>query len=173
VFLKIVALLRIAVPYTGLIISTRESQRVREQALKLGVSQISGGSKTSVGGYAAEDVTEEDSAQFEIADHRSLDEVVRWLMELGYLPSFCTACYGKGRQGVDFMEICKKKQIHNFCSPNALLTLSEYLNNYASPETAKVGLALTSAEMKKLPEATQRAILKRLNQALQGDVKFL
>lgn len=148
IFLKIVALLRISVPYTGLIISTRESEDIRAQVLKLGISQISGGSKTSVGGYAVDKQT--DSSQFEIADNRTLDEVVRWLMQLGYVPSFCTSCYAKGRQGQDFMEICKKQQIHNFCTPNALLTLREYLNNYASDETYEIGRLLLIDELNKL-----------------------
>lgn len=170
VFLKIVALLRLSVPYTGLIISTREPVEVRRQALKLGVSQISGGSKTSVGGYTAK--VEPETAQFEIADTRSLDEVVRWLMQDGYVPSFCTACYGKGRQGVDFMEICKKKQIHNFCTPNALLTLAEYLNNYASPETFAVGEKLFKQELAQLPEAHRKHLQQRLSAAKDGNVLF-
>lgn len=148
IFLKIVALLRIAVPYTGLIISTRESEDIRAKVLELGISQISGGSKTSVGGYAVEKQT--DSSQFEIADNRTLDEVVRWLMQLGYVPSFCTSCYANGRQGQDFMEICKKQQIHKFCTPNALLTLREYLNNYASDETYEIGRLLLIDELNKL-----------------------
>ena len=172
IFLKIVALLRIAVPYTGLIMSTRESEDIRAKALHLGISQISGGSKTSVGGYAAKDENTADSAQFEVADNRTLDEVVLWLMKLGYIPSFCTACYGKGRQGVDFMEICKEKQIHNFCSPNALLTLQEYLQNYASPHTQVIGSAVFNSELAKLPMGIQESIRKRLSTAIKGDVKF-
>ena len=140
--------MRIAVPYTGLIISTRESEDIRAKVLELGISQISGGSKTSVGGYAVEKQT--DSSQFEIADNRTLDEVVRWLMQLGYVPSFCTSCYANGRQGQDFMEICKKQQIHKFCTPNALLTLREYLNNYASDETYEIGRLLLIDELNKL-----------------------
>ncbi len=170
VFLKIVALLRLAVPYTGLIISTRETAHVREEALKLGISQISGGSKTSVGGYTAK--VEPETAQFEIADTRSLDEVVRWLMEIGYIPSFCTACYGNGRQGQDFMEICKKKQIHNFCTPNALLTLAEYLNNYASAPTKALGKTLLERELSKLSEARRNLLMQRLDTAQKGNVLF-
>ncbi len=172
IFLKIVALLRIAVPYTGLIMSTRESELIRGKALHLGISQISGGSKTSVGGYASKDEDTAESAQFELADTRTLDEIVCWLMNLGYIPSFCTACYGKGRQGVDFMDICKQKQIHNFCSPNALMTLAEYLHNYASPQTKEVGKKLFNAELEKLADAPKRVLSQRLDQAEQGNVIF-
>lgn len=170
VFLKIVALLRLSVPYTGLIISTREQANVRAQALKLGISQISGGSKTSVGGYAS--AVEPDNAQFEIADTRTLDEVIYWLMTLGYVPSFCTACYGNGRQGVDFMEICKKQQIHNFCTPNALLTLAEYINNYASPQTKAAGELLLEKELSKMSETRRRLLQQRLSAACGGKVAF-
>ena len=137
---KICALIRISVPYTGMIISTRESQDVREKVLPLGVSQISGASKTSVGGYAdpdAEKNAEETSEQFDVSDQRTLDEVVNWLMKLGYIPSFCTACYREGRTGDRFMALCKNMQILNCCHPNALMTLKEYLEDYASPETRK------------------------------------
>ena len=133
IFQKIVAVLRIAVPYTGIIISTRESQKTREKVLGLGVSQISGGSRTSVGGYAEEE--EENSAQFEVSDTRTLDEVVNWLLRLGYIPSFCTACYREGRTGDRFMSLVKSGQIANCCQPNALMTLKEYLEDYASPDT--------------------------------------
>ena len=147
VFAKIVACIRIAVPYTGLIISTREPQAMREQLLELGVSQISGGSRTSVGGYVSEEDEDESTAQFNVYDNRSLDEVVSWLMELGYIPSFCTACYRAGRQGDRFMELCKNEQIAGFCHPNALMTLEEYLLDYASPEARALGEALIDAEM--------------------------
>lgn len=147
VFTKIVACIRIAVPYTGLIISTREPQAMREQLLELGVSQISGGSRTSVGGYVSEEDEDESTAQFTVYDNRSLDEVVSWLMELGYIPSFCTACYRAGRQGDRFMELCKNEQIAGFCHPNALMTLEEYLLDYASPEARALGEALIDAEM--------------------------
>ncbi len=140
-FAKIVACIRIAVPYTGMIVSTRESQASRERVLELGISQISGGSRTSVGGYTEEE-RPEDTAQFEVADTRSLDEVVRWLMEKEYVPSFCTACYREGRTGDRFMALCKAKQIQNCCLPNALLTLEEYLSDYASEETKRIGEAL-------------------------------
>ena len=150
-FAKIVACIRIAVPYTGMIISTRESKKCRERVLELGVSQISGGSKTSVGGYAnPQDETEEETAQFDVEDRRTLDEIIKWLMELGYVPSFCTACYREGRVGDRFMEICKNKQIHNFCHPNALITLKEFLEDYASEETKKVGERLIQKEMDKI-----------------------
>lgn len=146
-FAKIVACIRIATPYTGMIVSTRESAKCRERLLKLGVSQISGGSKTSVGGYFNPMPSKEDSAQFDVSDRRPLDEVIKWLMELGYLPSFCTSCYRSGRTGERFMEICKKQQIHNFCHPNAILTLKEYLNDYASEETKKIGYEMIKKEV--------------------------
>ncbi len=152
-FAKIVACLRIAVPYTGMIVSTRESQASRERVLKLGISQISGGSRTSVGGYAKQETPEDNSAQFDISDNRSLDEVVHWLMELGYVPSFCTACYREGRTGDRFMTLLKSKQIINCCHPNALMTLKEYLEDYASEDTKKIGEKLIK-ELKKIPNKT-------------------
>ncbi len=152
-FAKIAACIRIAVPYTGMIISTRESEECRKRLLHLGVSQISGGSKTSVGGYFEPMPEKDDSAQFDVSDRRPLDEVIRWLMELGYLPSFCTACYGSGRTGDRFMEICKDQQIHNFCHPNAIMTLKEYLEDYASPETKCVGEKLIEREVQTLENA--------------------
>ena len=139
IFAKLVACIRIAVPYTGMIISTRESQKCRERVLHLGVSQISGGSKTSVGGYAEPEPEEDKSEQFDVSDTRTLDEIVKWLMELGYFPSFCTACYREGRTGDRFMSLCKSGQIQNCCQPNALMTLKEDLMDYASPETKKIG----------------------------------
>lgn len=152
-FAKIAACIRIAVPYTGMIISTRESEQCRERLLHLGVSQISGGSKTSVGGYFDPMPEKEESAQFDVSDRRPLDEVIKWLMELGYLPSFCTACYGSGRTGDRFMEVCKNQQIHNFCHPNAIMTLKEYLEDYASPETKVVGEKLIAKEVETLENA--------------------
>lgn len=146
-FKKIVAVIRIAVPYTGMIVSTRESKEVRKEVLALGISQISGGSKTSVGGYCKPEKDDENSSQFEINDNRTLDEVVNWLMELGYLPSFCTACYGSGRTGERFMSICKNEQIHNFCQPNAIMTLKEYLEDYASEETRLNGEKIITKEL--------------------------
>ncbi len=137
-FAKIVAVLRIAVPYTGMIVSTRESQKSRERVLDLGISQISGGSRTSVGGYT-EEIRPEDTTQFDVSDTRTLDEVMKWLLETGYVPSFCTACYRAGRTGDRFMQFAKTGEIHNFCHPNALMTLKEYLEDYASPETKAVG----------------------------------
>lgn len=151
-FAKICALIRIAVPYTGMIISTRESQSVREKVLPLGVSQISGASRTSVGGYAeSESEDEVTSAQFDVSDQRTLDEVVNWLMRLGYIPSFCTACYREGRTGDRFMALCKNRQILNCCHPNALMTLREYLEDYASEETKKTGMALIERELENIP----------------------
>ena len=160
-FEKIVALIRIAVPYTGMIISTRESKKMRERLLELGVSQISGGSRTSVGGYVEEEPEEENSAQFDISDRRTLDEVVNWLMELGYVPSFCTACYREGRTGDRFMSLCKSGQIVNCCHPNALMTLKEYLMDYASEQTRKTGEALIAKEIETVPNEKVRAIAKQ------------
>ena len=157
IFAKICALIRIAVPYTGMIISTRESQKVREQVIRLGVSQISGGSRTSVGGYA-EEKRPTDTEQFDVSDQRTLDEVVRWLMEMGYIPSFCTACYREGRTGDRFMSLCKSGQIQNCCHPNALMTLKEYLMDYASEETKKIGEALIQAELQNIPKEKVREI---------------
>ncbi len=158
-FCKIVACIRVAVPYTGMICSTRESASVRARVLNLGISQISGGSKTSVGGYSEENATEEDSSQFDVTDSRTLDEVMKWLMELGYLPSFCTACYREGRTGERFMEICKSKQIQNCCHPNALITLKEYLEDYAGPETKAVGEKLIERELSELENPKVKEVL--------------
>ncbi|MEG0901305.1 MAG: [FeFe] hydrogenase H-cluster radical SAM maturase HydG, partial [Clostridia bacterium] len=141
-FAKICALIRLSVPYTGMIISTRESQKVREKVIRLGVSQVSGASRTSVGGYSEPEPEDECSEQFDVSDKRTLDEVVRWLMGMGYIPSFCTACYREGRTGDRFMSLCKSGQIQNCCHPNALMTLKEYLMDYASPETKQIGEAL-------------------------------
>ncbi len=165
IFAKIVACIRIAVPYTGMIVSTRESQKCRERLLELGISQVSGGSKTSVGGYFKPMPEDEDSAQFDVSDRRPLDDVIRWLIELGYIPSFCTACYRKGRTGERFMEICKNEQIHNFCHPNALMTLKEYLEDYASPETKAAGEKLIQKELiqfqdNKLEEDLEQKLVK-------------
>lgn len=159
-FAKIVAIIRIAVPYTGMIISTRESESVRQKVLKLGISQISGGSRTSVGGYDEPESEEENSAQFDVSDNRSLDEVVRWLMNLGYIPSFCTACYREGRTGDRFMSLCKSGQIQNCCHPNALMTLEEYLVDYASDDTRNVGQKLIEQELEKIPNEKVRTIAK-------------
>ncbi len=159
-FEKIIACIRIAVPYTGMIISTRESEKVRGEVLKLGISQISGASRTSVGGYAEEE-RPHDSEQFDVSDQRTLDEVVRWLMELGHIPSFCTACYREGRTGDRFMALCKNGQILNCCHPNALMTLTEYLVDYASEETKKIGFELIEKELEKVPNPKARAIAKQ------------
>lgn len=174
IFAKIVACIRIAVPYTGMIISTRESQKCRERVLNLGVSQISGASKTSVGGYAhPEQESEEETAQFDVEDKRSLDEIVKWLMELGYVPSFCTACYREGRVGDRFMEICKEQKIHNFCHPNAIMTLEEYLEDYASPETRKVGEELIDKELKTLGNNKLKcAVEENLDKIKHGERDF-
>ena len=172
-FEKIVALIRIAVPYTGMIISTRESKKMRERLLELGVSQISGGSRTSVGGYVEEEPEEENSAQFDVSDRRTLDEVVNWLMELGYVPSFCTACYREGRTGDRFMSLCKSGQIVNCCHPNALMTLKEYLMDYASEQTRKTGEALIAKEIETVPNEKVRAIAKQnLKDIEAGKTRF-
>lgn len=152
-------MIRIAVPYTGMIISTRESQAVREKVIRLGVSQISGASRTSVGGYSEEE-RPTDTEQFDVSDQRTLDEVIKWLMELGYIPSFCTACYREGRTGDRFMSLCKTGQIQNCCHPNALMTLKEYLMDYASEETKAIGEALIQAELANIPKERVREIAK-------------
>lgn len=173
IFAKLVACIRISVPYTGMIVSTRESQKSRERVLHLGVSQISGGSKTSVGGYADPKPEDQNSAQFDISDRRTLDEVVRWLMELGYTPSFCTACYREGRTGDRFMALCKNMQIHNCCLPNALMTLQEYLQDYASKETLAVGEKLINKEIEQIPNEKVRRICKeRLELIRKGERDF-
>ena len=159
-FEKLIACIRIAVPYTGMIISTRESEAVRGRALRLGISQISGASRTSVGGYTEEE-RPHDSEQFDVSDQRTLDEVVRWLMELKHIPSFCTACYREGRTGDRFMMLCKNGQILNCCHPNALMTLTEYLVDYASEETKKIGFELIKNELKKIPGEKVRAIAEK------------
>lgn len=165
-FAKIVACIRIAVPYTGMIVSTRENKACREQLLELGISQISGGSRTSVGGYYKEEENE-DSRQFEVNDNRSLDEVINWLLDLEYLPSFCTACYRAGRQGDRFMELCKNEQIADFCHPNALMTLEEYLIDYASDDTRKKGEKLIAAELQK-PEVAEAKTFATLTKNLEA-----
>jgi 2-iminoacetate synthase len=163
-FEKIAACIRVAVPYTGMIISTRESQKVREKMLRAGVSQISGASRTSVGGYAeGGDVNapDDDTRQFEVSDTRTLDEVIRWLIDSGYVPSFCTACYRAGRTGDRFMELCKSKQILNCCHPNALLTLKEYLVDYASAPTREAGERLIEKETGNIPGEKVHDMVRR------------
>lgn len=171
-FAKICALIRIAVPYTGMIISTRESQAVREKVIRLGVSQISGASRTSVGGYTEEE-RPHDSEQFDVSDQRTLDEVVSWLMEMGYIPSFCTACYREGRTGDRFMSLCKNGQIQNCCHPNALMTLKEYLCDYASEGTRAIGEKLILKEIDNIPAEKVKAIVtERLGKIEQGARDF-
>ena len=172
-FQKIVAVIRIAVPYTGMIISTRESKTCREKVLDLGISQISGGSRTSVGGYVEEEPEEENSAQFDVTDRRSLDQVVNWLLELGYIPSFCTACYREGRTGDRFMSLVKSGQIANCCQPNALMTLKEYLEDYASPDTRAKGEKVIREELEKIPrEKTKEIAAKNLKEIEAGKRDF-
>jgi hypothetical protein len=147
VFEKIVALIRVSTPYTGMIMSTRESQSMRERGLALGISQISGGSRTSVGGYVEEEKPEDNSAQFDTSDQRTLNEIVDWLLELGYIPSFCTACYRAGRTGDRFMELAKTGEIQNCCQPNALMTLNEYILDYGSEKTKAHGKKVIQEQM--------------------------
>lgn len=175
-FAKIVACIRIAVPYTGMIISTRENQKTRERVLHLGISQISGGSRTSVGGYYEPEPEDARSEQFDVSDTRSLDEVVRWLMEMDYIPSFCTACYREGRTGDRFMSLCKSGQIQNCCHPNALMTLKEYLMDYASPATKSIGNKLIEREVLNVPNEKARAVvlenLRLIEQNNRRDFRF-
>ncbi len=163
IFAKITACIRLAVPYTGIIISTRESEAVRSKLLRLGVSQVSGGSRTSVGGYAgySSDERPHDTEQFDVSDQRSLDDVVRWLMENGHIPSFCTACYREGRTGDRFMSLCKSGQILNCCHPNALMTLSEYLEDYASDDTKRIGYETVARELENIPKEKVREIARQ------------
>ena len=169
IFAKIVACIRIAVPYTGMIISTRESRKTRERVLHLGISQISGGSRTSGGGYAEEEPADEDSSQFDLSDRRTLDEIVKWLMDMDYIPSFCTACYRAGRTGDRFMSLCKSGQIQNCCHPNALMTLKEYLEDYAAPATKEVGEKLILKEIQNIPnEKVKERVLQYLDEMENG-----
>jgi 2-iminoacetate synthase len=160
-FEKIAACIRIAVPYTGMIISTRETKAVREKLLRVGVSQISGASRTSIGGYTEQPDEEEDTRQFVVSDTRSLDDVIKWLIDSGYVPSFCTACYRAGRTGDRFMELCKSKQILNCCHPNALMTLKEYLMDYAKPVTREAGEKLIEKEIENIPKEKVRNIVRK------------
>lgn len=169
-FAKIVAVLRIAVPYTGMIISTRESKKTRERVLELGVSQISGGSRTSVGGYADEG-EEENSAQFDVEDRRTLDEIVNWLLSLGYIPSFCTACYREGRTGDRFMSLVKSGQIVNCCQPNALMTLKEYLEDYASDDTKEKGAEVIKREIERITNEKVKEIAKQHLFDMEGGMR--
>lgn len=172
IFCRIVAVIRLAAPYTGMIISTRESQRVREKVLDLGISQISGGSRTSVGGYTTEERHDE-TAQFDVNDVRTLDEVIRWLLQINYIPSFCTACYRVGRTGDRFMSLVKAGKIGDCCTPNALMTLKEYLVDYASPETRAIGDTLIESELKKLSNPRVRELATRhIQDILNGQRDF-
>lgn len=173
IFEKIVAVLRVAVPYTGIIISTRETKESRERVLKVGVSQISGGSRTSVGGYVEEESEEDNSAQFDTSDRRTLDEVLNWLLEMGYIPSFCTACYREGRTGDRFMKLVKSGQIANCCQPNALMTLKEYLEDYASEDTKAKGEKVIEAELEKItnPKVYETA-KERMKKIAAGERDF-
>jgi 2-iminoacetate synthase len=156
-----------------MIVSTRESPACREKVLRLGVSQISGGSRTSVGGYVEEEPEDEKSEQFDVSDRRTLDEVVRWLMDLGHIPSFCTACYRQGRTGDRFMSLCKSGQIQNCCHPNALMTLEEYLMDYASPQTRDIGQKMIQQELPNIPNPKVRSLVERnLEQIRLGQRDF-
>lgn len=159
-FAKIVACVRISVPYTGIIVSTRESQACREKALQVGVSQLSGASRTSVGGYSQPVPEDKDTEQFDVSDNRTLDEVVRWLIELEHIPSFCTACYREGRTGDRFMALCKSGQIYNCCHPNALMTLKEYLLDYADEQTKAMGEAMIARELERIPSQKVRRLVE-------------
>ena len=170
IFAKICAVIRIAVPYTGMIISTRESKQVRERVLKLGVSQLSGGSRTSVGGYTTDERPTE-TQQFDVSDQRTLDEVVKWLIEQGYIPSFCTACYREGRTGDRFMSLCKTGQIQNCCHPNALITLKEYLCDYASDETRALGELLIKSESEQIPNEKVRSLAKEYISKIEQGIR--
>ncbi len=174
-FAKITACIRLAVPYTGIIISTRETEQVRAKLLRLGVSQVSGGSRTTVGGYTTEE-RPHDTEQFDVSDQRTLDEVVRWLMENGHIPSFCTACYREGRTGDRFMSLCKSGQIGNCCHPNALMTLTEYLVDYASEETKKIGFEVIERELMNVPKEKVRSIaaehIKDIKNSNKRDFRF-
>lgn len=171
IFAKICACIRISVPYTGMIISTRESKAVREKVIRLGVSQISGASRTSVGGYCEPEPENESSEQFDVSDKRTLDEVVCWLMEIGYIPSFCTACYREGRTGDRFMSLCKSGQIQNCCHPNALMTLKEYLVDYASEKTRKIGEELIKRELLNIPKDNVRKIAEKYLSEIESEGK--
>ena len=173
VFRRIVAVLRLAVPYTGMIVSTRESRRSRELVLDVGVSQLSGGSKTSVGGYAEGVEDAEESAQFDISDNRTLDEIVGWLLELNYVPSFCTACYREGRTGDRFMSLAKRGLIGNCCAPNALMTLAEYLEDYASPNVKLLGKRMIAEQTQIIPsEKVRRITEENLKAIIEGKRDF-
>lgn len=173
IFKRIIAILRIAVPYTGMIMSTRESQKMRREALEIGITQISGGSKTSVGGYVKEESEEDNSQQFDVADNRTLGEVVDWLIDIGYVPSFCTACYREGRTGDRFMSLVKSGQIANICQPNALMTLTEYLEDYASPETKEKGEELIAKRMAMIPNEKVKKITEDYVENIkEGDRDF-
>ena len=167
IFEKIAACIRIAVPYTGMIISTRENEAVRSKMLHIGISQVSGGSRTSVGGYTEEE-RPHDTEQFDVSDQRTLDEVIDWLMANGHIPSFCTACYREGRTGDRFMALCKNGQILNCCHPNALMTLCEYLVDYGAPETREHGFKLIDEELKKIPGEKVRRIATEHIEAIKN-----
>lgn len=171
IFAKLCALIRISVPYTGMIISTRESKEVRERVIRLGVSQISGASRTSVGGYDVPEEEDDCSEQFDVSDKRTLDEVVCWLMENGYIPSFCTACYREGRTGDRFMSLLKSGQIQNCCHPNALMTLKEYLMDYASEKTRKTGEKLIEAELENIPKENVKNICKKNLEKIENGIR--
>lgn len=173
VFRRIVAVLRVAVPYTGMIVSTRESKRSRELVLDVGVSQLSGGSRTSVGGYAEGIEDAEESAQFDISDNRTLDEIVEWLLDLGYIPSFCTACYREGRTGDRFMSLAKRGLIGNCCAPNALMTLAEYIEDYASPQVKLKGKQMIARLTEVIPsEKVRRITQSNLEEIVKGKRDF-
>ena len=166
IFKRIVAVLRIAVPYTGMIMSTRESEKTRRECLEIGITQISGGSRTSVGGYGDElddegSFESEDTAQFDVEDRRTLAQVVAWLIDLGYTPSFCTACYREGRTGDRFMSLLKSGNIASVCQPNAMLTLKEFLLDYADEETRRKGNEMIEEKLSLIPDEKVRALCRQ------------
>ncbi len=165
-FMRLVAILRLAVPYTGIIMSTRESAEMRTQTLALGVSQISAGSRTNPGGYAENE--REEAAQFQLGDHRSLSEVIADVGSMGYIPSFCTACYRTGRTGHDFMDLAKPGLIKQKCGPNALATFKEYLLDYGTPEARAVGESVIAADLGKLDEKTRRVAERLIARVDEG-----
>lgn len=165
-FLKIVAILRIAVPYTGIIMSTREGPQVRGKTLDLGVSQISAGSRTNPGGYA---VDHEDMSQFSLGDHRTLDEVIRDIAGKGFIPSFCTGCYRLGRTGEDFMDLAKPGLIKQHCGPNAASSFMEFLRDYATEETKKVGMEAMEKFISEMNEAEQAKSRKMVDKVVRGN----
>jgi len=172
-----VAILRLAVPYTGLIMTARESEAIRDEVIQFGVSQIDAGTKLEIGGYQNQKGNQQDinKEQFVIGDTRELDDVMHWLLTKGYIPSFCTACYRMGRTGEHFMEFAIPGFIKRYCTPNAIITMAEYLEDYASEKTREAGYSLIEKELEKMPESAQKQkIITNLEAVKQGkrDLRF-